>query len=282
MISHRKLILLSLTLLLFCGFTLPSFHELERRGFESLLNTTLRDYFAGTLKVDEARIGRDLRLHLSGLRGEMVTRERPVAIELARIDSIEPLPRILLLKPVHFDFAGLRPISSPLQGVSGKARVKPGWKWAFELAADIESLGLEDIIWVNPDSLAGSTGRMTGVLEIKADYTGHSEFTMDLAVPDPGGNLQARFFEVVTPYLPKKSSKKKTTALAETHEVIGYKQASLSAKLENDDQVKMLLRILIPDYNLNLNLNLLVKVDEKNAFLKLFELMGILQEQKTR
>ena len=104
---------------------------------------------------------------------------------------------------------------------------------------------------------------------------------MELLVPEPGGSLQARFFDSVTPYLPKtkKKSKKKAETLAATHETIAYQQAELIAQLENDDQVKMLLRIMIPDYNLKLNLTLLVKVDEKNAFLKLFQLLGIIQGQ---
>lgn len=260
---------------------MPPFKEIERKAFQSALNTALRDYFAGTLKVESAHISRDFRLHLGRIQGELVTRERPVAIELQSLESVEPLYRLLFLKPVHFIFAELKPADSAQPGVSGKALATPGWKWAFTLEADIESLRLEDIIWVNPDSLAGSSGQMVGTLEVKADYTGHSEFKMVLSVPEPGGSLQARFFDSVTPYLPKtkKKSKKKAETLAATRETIGYQQAELTAQLENDDQVKMLLRIMIPDYNLKLNLTLLVKVDEKNAFLKLFQLLGIIQGQ---
>jgi len=278
---YRPLFLFSALAVLLCGFTVPPFHEVERRAFESVLNTALRDYFAGTLKVGRAHLGRDFRLQLSEVEGELVTRERPVAIRLQTLESVEPLYRLLFLKPVHFAFTGLKPAGSPHPGVSGKAQAKPGWKWDFMLEANIESLGLEDIVWVNPDSLAGSSGRMIGTLEVKADYTGHSEFKMELSVPEPGGSLQARFFDSVTPYLPKtkKKSKKNAETLAATHETIGYRQAELTAQLENDDQVKMLLRIMIPDYNLKLNLTLLVKVDEKNAFLKLFQLLGIIQGQ---
>ncbi len=278
---YRPLFLFSALTVLLCGFTVQPFHEMERRAFESVLNTALRDYFAGTLKVETAHIGRDFRLQLTNIRGELVTRERPVAIELRTMTSIEPLYRLIFLKPVRFTFEGLKPSGSSHPGVSGAALVTPGWKWAFTLEATIESLGLEDLVWVNPDSLAGSSGRMIGTLEVKADYTGHSEFKMELSVPEPGGSLQARFFDSVTPYLPKtkKKSKKNAEILAATHETIGYRQAELTAQLENDDQVKMLLRILIPDYNLKLNLTLLVKVDEKNAFLKLFQLLGIIQGQ---
>lgn len=278
---YHPLFLLSAVVILFCGFTLPPFREIERQAFESVLNTALRDYFAGTLKVGRAHISRDLRLQLTGIQGELVTRERPVAIELQTIESVEPLYHLLFLKPVHFAFAGLKPSGSPHPGVSGKAMATAGWKWNFTLEANVESLGLEDIIWVNPESLAGSSGRMIGTLEVKADYTGHSEFKIELSVPEPGGSLQARFFDSVTPYLPKtkKKSKKNAETLAATHETIGYRRAELTAQLENDDQVKMLLRIMIPDYNLKLNLTLLVKVDEKNAFLKLFQLLGIIQGQ---
>lgn len=278
---YRPLFLLSAAAVLFCGFTLPPFHEIERQAFESVLNTALRDYFAGTLKVGHAHIGRDFRLQLGDIQGELVTRERPVSVRLQTLESVEPLYRLLFLKPVHFNFSGFQPSLSSQPGISGKAMAAPGWKWIFTLEAHVESLALEDIVWVNPDSLAGSSGRMIGTLEVAADYTGHSEFKMELSVPEPGGSLQARFFDSVTPYLPKtkKKSKKKTEILASTHETIAYRKAELTAQLENDDQVKMLLRIMVPDYNLNLNLTLLVKVDEKNAFLKLFQLLGVIQGQ---
>jgi len=277
----RPLLILSSLGLLLSGFSMPSFRELERAAFESLLNTALRDYFAGTLKLDQASIGRDFRLRMSGLRGELVTQERPVAIELQSLSSQEPLYQLLFLKPIHFGFSGLKPAGSLNPGISGQVEALAKKNWAFALYANIDSLGLEDIIWVNPDGLAGSSGRMVGVVEVKADASGHSEFKMELAVPEPGGSLQARFFDSVTPYLPKtkKKTKNKAETLAATHETIGYREAQLTAQLAQDDQVKMLLRIMIPDYNLKLNLTLLVKVDEKNAFLKLFQLLGIIQGQ---
>ncbi len=273
----RKLIpVLLITPLLF-GFGRPQADELERRVLQSALNTALRDIFSGTLKIQGTHLSRNLRLRLSGLSGELVTQERPVRIELPGLESDDPLYYFLIFKPVHFHFSGLKPSGNDSSGISGKAIAVAGLKWTFEITSRIENFGLEEIAWVNPDSLSGSSGRMTGDLKLKADFSGHSEFNLHLDVPEPGGNLQARFFETITPYLPQTKNLKVLRDLSQSHELVQYHQASLDARLEQDDQVKVLLRILIPDYNLNLNLNMLVRVDEKNTFLKLFQLLGILR-----
>src|SRR3989338_2230432 len=91
----RKTLPLLAALLFFCGFALPSADELERRVCESLLNTALRDLFSGTLKIEHAHVGRDLRLRLSGLSGELITKERPVRIEMGELKSADPLYRVL-------------------------------------------------------------------------------------------------------------------------------------------------------------------------------------------
>ncbi len=278
---RKKLAAISLALLL-CGFSVPPAAELERRACEMLLNTALRSFFSGTLKIRQAHMGRDFRLRLAGLSGELVTRERPVRIEMAEIRSEDPLYRILALKPMHFRFSGLKPSGPAPSAISGTAMLLAGRKWNYEVSAQVENLGIEEISWVNPDSLAGASGSVSGQLTLGMDYSGHSQFVLRLAIPEPGGSLQARFFDAVTPYLPQKLNQKKLQELSQTQELIHYTHASLEGQLEEDERVKMLLRISIPDYNLNLNLNVLVRVDEKNAFLKLFQLLGILQTQPSK
>jgi hypothetical protein len=85
--------------------------------------------------------------------------------------------------------------------------------------------------------------------------------------------LQQRFFESVRPYLPALPVKK-------DQPLVNYEEADLRMNLESADRIKGFLHIRIPEYNLNLNLNLEVRLDEENAFSKLFWLMGLLKVEK--
>jgi hypothetical protein len=53
----------------------------------------------------------------------------------------------------------------------------------------------------------------------------------------------------------------------------------LRMNLETADTIKGFLHIRVPEYNLNLNLNLEIRLDEENAFSKLFWLMGFIRVQ---
>ena len=260
-----------------CAFTAPNWSEMTRRTAENLLNAGARDFFAGTLRVEKAQLDQTLRLKIDGIRGEIATPEKPVMLALGTLATREPLWRLLLLKPVTFEFSGLKPSGSSSDGLSGTLIYTPGWHWALEAQVAVHNLNLAEIAWVNPDNLAGSSGQMAGEIRLSQNAAGESDFSTALLIAEPGGKLQARFFDSVTPYLPKKKKKTALEKLASTHDLVGYSQASLEATLKNADTVKAVFRIMVPEYNLNLNLKMTVKVDEKNAFMKLFQLLGLLQ-----
>ncbi len=242
-----------------------------------MLNAGARDFFAGTLRVEHARIDQTLRLRIEGVHGEIATPEKPVVLALDTLTTREPLWRLLLLKPVTFEFSGLKPSGSLSDGLSGTLVYTPGWHGSLEARVAVQNLNLAEIVWVNPDNLAGSSGRLEGEIYLRQTASAESDFSTALHVAEPGGKLQARFFDSVTPYLHKKKKRAVLEKLAGTRDLVGYSQASLEATLKNADTVKAVFRIMVPEYNLNLNLKMTVKVDEKNAFMKLFQLLGLLQ-----
>ena len=61
---------------------------------------------------------------------------------------------------------------------------------------------------------------------------------------------------------------------------VGYQSADLRATLASADTLKVFLHLLIPDYNLDLNLNLEIHIDKDNAFPELARLMGLLERVK--
>ncbi len=263
------------------AFSPPRGNELFRIGIESLLNTSARDFFAGTLKLRKASLSNDFKLKLENLHGEITTTEKPITLSIDSIVAKNPLYRLLLLQPVEFYFRGLKPAGSLQPGLMGTLHFQPGWHWRIKVETTLESLGLEEIIWINPASLAGSSGQLQGHLVLSQTAMGQSEFTMDLLLPEPGGKLPARFFDAVTPYLPRKKNKRQAETLANGRDLVTYSHAALEARLESADTLRAVFRILIPEYNLNLNLKMMIKLDEKNAFMKLFQLLGLLQAKAT-
>ena len=99
------------------------------------------------------------------------------------------------------------------------------------------------------------------------------EFDLLVNVAPPGGRLQARFFDILLPYLP--TADKEALAKIRQAETVDYKEANAIVKLDGKDSLKILLNIRVPEYNLNLNLNLTVHVEDNEAFFQLAHVMGI-------
>ena len=88
------------------------------------------------------------------------------------------------------------------------------------------------------------------------------ELDCALRIDEPGGLVQTKVFEWLVPYLPTTEEIRRLSARSE---LIGYRRASLELHGLRDDRLKGLFRIDIPSYNLIVNLNLEIKVDDETA-----------------
>jgi len=102
------------------------------------------------------------------------------------------------------------------------------------------------------------------------------KFSMDLEAPQPGGDIQARFFDLFLPYLPASLQKQKVEKISKSQKLVRYDQAALKVSLPQSDQLKILLQIFVPAYNLKLTLNVFIKTDQKDAFSQIAQLMGFI------
>ena len=102
-------------------------------------------------------------------------------------------------------------------------------------------------------------------------------FGMDLEAPEPGGNIQARFFDLFLPYLLTSVQKEKVQKVSKSQQQVRYDWATLKASMPQSDHMKILLQIFIPDYNLKLTLNANLKADQKDAFSQIARLMGLIE-----
>jgi len=245
---------------------------------ESLLNQYTGDVFDGSLRLKGVNLTKDLKLTIDRIEGTLikpVTRKSFFPLEVSSFRSDESFFNLFLKHPLHFRFENFRPVNSKTPGISGVILYDPAGEGSFELTAKIKNLNLQDLIALNPDTLAGSSGEIAGDIRLSSDFgTARDTFAMVIQASEAGGTLQARFFDAFIPYLPKVQREQIQTILQGT-EIVGFKQARLQTELVSKENLKILLSILIPDYNLNLNLNVEIRLEKGSSFDQIAQLMGL-------
>ena len=257
-------------------WVLPRHPELGRDLLEQFANRSATEYFAGSLRIKKVSWDHHFKIHLTGITAKLKTRQNPVPLEIRSLGSQDSLFLLILQKPVRFTFEGLRPQGSSRPGISGTFMIRTGTTWHLECSADLGKTDLEDWQWLDPQNLAGATGAMRGNLIFQQTAGQEPKFSMDLEAPQPGGDIQARFFDLFLPYLPASLQKQKVEKISKSQKLVRYDQAALKVSLPQSDQLKILLQIFVPAYNLKLTLNVFIKTDQKDAFSQIAQLMGFI------
>jgi len=264
-----------LTLIACFTFQLP---RSERFLFENLINRNARVFFEDSIRIEKVTIDRDFKIRLQGITGSFKTRQGPVALEIRSIESREPLYSLLGTKPVYFVFEGARPKGSPRSGLFGEISITAGKDWCVETSADFGNTDLEDLRWLDSQDLDGAYGAMNGKFTFVQVAGREPVLELRVAVPQPGGKLQARFFDLFLPYLPGSLQRDRVAKLvSEKSRLVRYQTAALEMSLPRSDRLKILLRILVLDYNLSLTLNMTVRTDQKGSFSQIARIMGLIE-----
>ncbi|MFH0985940.1 MAG: hypothetical protein V1882_10495 [Candidatus Omnitrophota bacterium] len=256
---------------------LPRLPGLERDLLERLANQATREFFSDSVRIEKVSLDRHLKIHFEKITGKMKTRQNPVPLEIGSLRSEDSLISLITQKPVRFTFTGMRPQGSPRPGVSGTFLVQTGTVWRFECSADFGKTDLEDWQWLDPGNLSGASGAMKGNLVFRQTFGKEPEFEIDLEAPQPGGNIQAKFFDLFLPYLPTAVQKEKVEKVVAGPRSVRYDRASLKVSLPQSDKMKILLEIYIPAYNLILKLNANLRTDQKGGFSQIAQIMGLIE-----
>ncbi|MFH1800151.1 MAG: hypothetical protein ABH891_04810 [Candidatus Omnitrophota bacterium] len=267
---------LVMVLLALVFWALPHIPGLEKDLFEQLANRSIKEYFNDSIRIEKVSLDRHFRIHLIGITGKLQTRQGPVPLAIKSLESQDPLFFFFSQKPVHFLFEGIRPEISSRLGISGNLIIQTGPTPSFELNADFGKTGLEDWQWLDPQNLGGATGSLKGSLTFRQISGREPEFSLDLEAPEPGGNIQARFFDLFLPYLPTSFQRERVQKVSQSQQLIRYGRAALRADMPQSDRMKILLQIFIPAYNLKLTLNATIRTDEKSTFSQIARLMGLI------
>lgn len=250
-------------------------NPLAEKGVEAWLHATQDLYFEDTLNLEGLEIDSYLRASVQEISGSWQSPEGPFAFTLENLRILDPVTFFLTGKPVHLTFERFAPAGSAQPGISGKAVLYNDKAGTLELEADFIGLHLEELTALNPETLQGSSGRLTGSLYVKALAEGSPELRIHLKVTPPGGRLQARFFEILVPYLP--AGQKAILDKMSASNTVEYKEADIQVSLGGPETVNLVFHILVPDYNLNLNLNVALRVESQEMFFQLANVFGLIR-----
>ena len=252
--------------------------SLDRFAVEGILNRNAKEFFAGSIRVGKISFDRRLRVRLEGISGAFQTRQGPVPLEVRSLASENSLLLLLSAKPVRFVVEGIHPRGSVRQGMKGTFSFRGGKDWQFEFLADFNDTDLEDLRWIDPQNLGGATGDVKGTIKYLQSAESDPVFEMKLDAPEPGGALQAKFFDLFLPYLPQSAEKERVARLVTKEQrLVKYQTAGLEVQMPQSDRMKILLRILVLDYNLKLTLNVDIKTDSKDTFFQIARIMGLIE-----
>lgn len=273
---HKFGFILFFALLMMSALLVWHFRNLlVEKAVEIWLNQTQSNLFNGSIDVEGVQLQGDGRLSISRIQGDWQAPEGPFRIEINQIEFLDSLLTIIRHAPMSVRFGPLRPGAWETEGVHGNAVIRNDVEGAVEIHAEFLGLPLESVIPLDPEHLQGATGQLTGTCQIKTNNKGTESFQLRLNVIPPGGRLQARFFDVLIPYIP--AAQKSVIQKISASQTVGYREAKIDIERTGPESVKVLLHILVPDYNLNLNLNLTLRVESQDVFLQLAELFGLIK-----
>lgn len=256
--------------------------DLEKSVLERLINHFGRDFFSDSVRIKKASLDGRFKLSLEGVSGVFQSQQGPVPLEMGSFASQDSLLLLFEKQPVKFIFQGVRKEGVPHAGLFGEISVKSGEDWEIEGWADFQQTAIEDFQWLDPENLGGASGSLSGKVTFAQTAGQEPVFEADVRVAKPGGEVQARFFDLFLPYLPSSVQKERLNKLvSKEKQLVRYQTGELKVSLPQSDRMKIFLRILILDYNLNLTLNMTVRTDQKEGFYQIARLLGLIKVKVT-
>ncbi len=252
-------------------FRLP----LQKRMLEAGIGFAAREFFQRPIRLNSGFIDRSLQMHLRQLEANLLTVSGPVSIELPRLDTSALIPPLLSGQPITLTFEGLKPTASQNIGVGGRAELKTGPEGFYQIEANIGGLDLGEITWLNPDNLKGSSGSFTGKVFLKGSYKEAPQIQAVITSKD--GYVQSKFFELLLPYLPAMPTKQNLVNLTAASKTVPFHDGALRVEIPKPHQMKIFLHIRIPDYNVELNINFEIRIEEELSLMELSQLMGFVR-----
>ena len=242
--------------------TLGGHQRLMHRLLEAALNHQARALFGGSIHVGRAHVDRRLRLTADELEGFLQTPDGPVPVAIRHVSFQGPITDVWVRHAVLLRFEGARCQGSNRRGIHGVLRLQTGPRSRLELQARVDSIGLEEFVWLSPTRLRGLRGEVTGSLGLRAGSREDPACSLALDVREPGGTMPASLLDLLAPALPTLQAARRRKKTQDAP--VDFRDAHLEARLPQTDRVKIVLSLRVPESNVAAHLNLEVRVDVRD------------------
>lgn len=249
------------------------------RSLQFLANRFTDEVFSGSIRIRDARLTRELKLELEGITAEMHSRKGSVPIEIGSVRSQSSLLHLFDKASVLFTFDDAGLAHSRRAGAQGTFHVRLGNHWRFQLDSDIQEIGMEELEWIDPQSLHGASGTLSGKATAEAGQGIDPHFQLELRTDVSGGYVQARLLDSFLSYVPQTDKRDRIKLLVAQGGLVQFQRGILTIQLTDPRKLKILLSMMVLEYNLDLNLNVEVRVDSDRAFFQVAQLMGLITVQ---
>lgn len=153
--------------------------------------------------------------------------------------------------------------------VTGTVEVRTQPVLAGHVRLEVADVPLAALQGVHPSLLAGAAGEVSGHLAVRWVAGAEPEFDGALTVPEPGGSVQAGILTGLLPYLPGEPGASRVAAAVAENAPVRFRSASLTLTSVSQGQINLLLRMEIPEYNVNLETTVELRVDDVTGLLRL-------------
>ncbi len=242
---------------------------------EKAANRASAELFEGSLRLKSADITKDLKVVITGLEGNMKTDTGSVPIKIDKLETKASLIEIFRSSRSELAFSNFQPVPSVGNPISGTLLLTFGKNPSATLQANPKHLSVQDYVWLNPDNFKDLRGFVEGSIRFQVDSKENAQFEIDFQSEQKGGEVPSKFLEFALPYLPKAKNTKELKKLIETGKGVRFINGLISAKTVSPGKINAQIKMLFPDQNLNINLNLTILVDEEHAFLRVFKLLSL-------
>lgn len=244
MSRNRKKIFMGL--LVWGGISLAAFGIVRFHGeglgriLEWSVNRSAKEFFRDSFQIGSSRLDRNLGIRLTEVEARLHLEDGDLPLRIESIVSQGPVAGYFSKEGLVLQFEGIR-----LAGSAGES------------------------------ALRGFSGEIKGEFTLRVNPWETAGLHLRLRVEEPGGLLESRFLAPLLRYLPEQSVRREVRRVIGSGEQIGFQSASLRLDETGPDSMKIFLHMLIPDYNLHLNLKIEVRVDEKDILAQLVRLAGL-------
>ncbi len=247
-------------------------HEWLRLTVERIANQRLAAQFHGTIRLGDAHLEPGWRLVVRDVRATLTRGEISTPLAVDMLACYEPVAHFVTGQPMAIRFDGLRPAAAARRGLHGLVHLTRKPHTRCEIVAVVDELNLEDLEWAAPAYFAGSTGALEGWLSLRGGQGEEPYLALRLQVREPGGLLPGRALQVLTPYLPSAPT---VRALASSNRLVGFRDARMELHPPQNNRLTAFLHLNIPEYNVNVNLTVELRVDAENIVTELLKLWGL-------